>query len=79
MSYDAELDNLMDSLQNVIDATAKHNAERDAYDGYSWDYHGYHYIEKMQNAQEEFRKSFGEMIRNEVKKQLNILEEQEQE
>jgi hypothetical protein len=49
-----EIDCLLDSLLTAFTARQAHDAARDAYDGWSWDYHGANYRDAMVQASNDF-------------------------
>ncbi len=60
-----------ESLERYFKARQEHDKVHDEFEGVSWDYHGWPYIEEMEKAQEECRKLFQELIREEVQ---NVLQ-----
>lgn len=56
---------VVQALQNMNEAKAVHDRERDSYirgGGYSWGYHGHHYVRAMEEAAVEFQKILNEYI-----------------
>ena len=46
---------LMAALSSYLIVSAEEEQARQQYEGYSWDYHGWTYIERRQKAGEEFQ------------------------
>lgn len=68
-----DIECLIQSLQNLIDAKNKHDKERDAYDGYSWGYFGHSLVKDMEDAAEEFGNRLAEIIDKRVDEKLKEL------
>jgi len=60
-----EVECLVQALQEVMATRARHDHARAEYDrsgGYSWGYHGHHYVKVMEGAAEEFGNRLTELI-----------------
>ena len=49
-------------MKEWFDAVAAHEKALGEFNGYSWGYHGYEYIQRMVRAQEEFEKALNAII-----------------
>lgn len=56
------MDELMKAFQASADAQFELNKAHEEYDGYSWDYHGYHFIEAKENANRRFQEALQGVI-----------------
>ena len=56
-----DISDLMNALQQAVDAQHEYNKARDEYQGYSWDWNGRHY-DALKEAQDDFEKAIGEYI-----------------
>lgn len=61
-----EIECLGQALENYMDAKRRHDKARDEYEGYSWGYHGHHYVQEMENAAEDFQKRLDKYIDDKV-------------
>lgn len=66
-----DIECLVQALQNVISAKNEHDKARDNYDGYSWGYYGWSYVQRMESAADEFGKRLDQLIE---KKVIEVLE-----
>jgi hypothetical protein len=62
-----EVDCLLDSLLAALTARQAHDAAREAYDGWSWDYHGAHYRDAMVQASADFARRLNAYIEKHIK------------
>ena len=54
------------ALENYMEAKHRHDKARDEYQGYSWGYHGGHYVQAMEDAAEDFQKRLDSYIEEKV-------------
>jgi len=62
MGTKMDIKELIQALQDVIDATKAHDDAFDKFEGYSWDYFGSDYIKDKKDAQDQFEKAIEEYI-----------------
>lgn len=65
-----EIECLGQALENYMDAKQAHDKARDSYDGPSWGYYGYPYVEKMEDAAEDFQNRLDKYIDEKVAQAL---------
>mgnify|MGYP001578847766 CR=1 FL=1 len=65
-----EVEGLIQALQNVLEAKMEHDKARDAYEGYSWGYHGRRLVDAVENAADEFGKRLDALIEKKVDEAL---------
>jgi hypothetical protein len=61
-----EVECLIQSLQNAMEAKMEHDKAYDSFNGYSWGYHGRLFIEAKENAADEFGKRLDTLIEKKV-------------
>jgi len=67
------IDDLMEALSNVANVQLEYKESFEAYEGYSWDYHGAHIIEKLENAKEKARKLMDKYIDERVEAKIETI------
>jgi hypothetical protein len=66
------MEELIRSLQALMDAQLEHDNAFKKHDGYSWDYYGHNFIEDLKNAQERFSKALSDLIQCQVRNEVSI-------
>lgn len=66
---------LVEAFQNAAEAEREEKEAREAYDGYSWGYHGQGLIERRERAAEELQRIFDEYIDQRIKAALTTGED----
>jgi hypothetical protein len=69
---------VMAAMANFADASHEEETAREAYDGYSWGYHGSHYIDAVVKSREAAEKCLQDYIAAEVARQIAMLNEKDQ-
>jgi hypothetical protein len=64
-----EIECIIDSIR-YSNAKASHDKARDNYDGHSWGYHGYYFIEKVDKAAQVVKDRLEEYINSKVEEIL---------
>jgi len=57
---------LLEAMDSYASASTEERTAREAYDGYSWGYYGYRYIEAKERAAEEVQKHLRAFIAEEI-------------
>lgn len=61
-----EIEQLIQSLENLLEAKSTHDKERDSYQGYSWGYYGQSVIQAVTDAAEDFGNRLEALIEKRV-------------
>lgn len=64
------MERLQKAIKEWYEACAAHEKALGDYEGYSWGYHGYEYVERLQLAEKEFADAMQSVIREGIEEAL---------
>ena len=68
-----EIDDLIESLVNLINVQSRYNKEVAEYDGYSWDWAGQYIIEELNEAKENTKNVLDKYIDERVEAKIELI------
>jgi hypothetical protein len=73
------MEDLIKSLQELMDAQLEHDNAFKAFEGHSWDYFGHNLIQRVQDAQRKFSEELSSLIDSKIRESLSGLNLRESE